>query len=545
MKKISYLIFSCLLFVLCLGYVDAASLGVSANKSTVVVGSTVNVTVTASGAAGWEYCLSFDESLFTLTSAPTDTGGKCVLTGSTLTGYSKVTFTLKAKKSGSGTVSFSSGAMYDDGGNSVAFSKGSVYLTAKTQAEIEASYSTNANLRSLGVDGYEITPEFSTDKLEYSLEVENDVESVNIVAVRADSTASVSGAGEVTLTEGINTFNIVVTAQKGNKKTYVLTINRKELNPIEVNVNGKKLFVVRKTDGLEVPNYYVSETDTYSSANYITEEGVDNEIPVFKSEISGYTLIALKDEDGNVEFYIWDKVTDSYRLYTELGSNNIFIVVEVPDKLLDEAKKKKNLTINNKEVEVYKLNYTDDYVLIYGMNAETGEKNWYKYDIKEKTFQRYDNGLVSEYEKKLAKYNKYGYILIGALGFFVLLSFILMVKKGKRDVIEEDEESVEEEILEEKIKEEKKDRKQKKNKKEEIQEENQEDIVKEKRKKEEKEPLENKEEVKEDTKSEALKEIEKEEEKELSKKELKRLEKERIKQEREELKKMKDDFLDD
>ena len=562
MKNIKYFVFSCLLFVLFIGGVEAASLSVAANKSTVVVGSTVNVTVTANGAAGWEYCLSFDESLFTLTGAPTDTGGKCVLTGSTLIGYSKVTFTLKAKKSGTGTVGLSNYAMYDDNGNAVGVSAGSVRLTNKTQAEIEASYSTNANLKSLVVENYELSPAFDVNTLEYNLEVDNDVEKVKIIATKADYNASISGGGEVDLQEGLNTFNIVVTAQKGNQKKYVVSITRKELNPIEINVDGKKLFVVRKTDGLEVPNYYASDVDKFSGANYISVDEKSDEIPVFKSEISGYTLIALRDEEGNVDFYIWDKITDSYRLYTDINSGNLFIAVEQPDVLLDEAKNSKEMMISNKKVVVYKLDNSEDFVLIYGMNAETGEKNWYKYDVHENTFQRYDNKLLKGYKEDLDNYKKLVYMIGGIACFFILLSFILFVKNLKKKkiikngiVIEEDEdEEVEEKVEEEKkeepveevkeepVKEEKKDTKKKEKK-----------LSKNEKIKEIRDILDNKEdlkieevkEVKEEVKSENLKEIEKEEEKELSKREIRRLEKERMKKEREELKKMQDDFLDD
>ena len=105
MKKIKYIIFSFLVCVLGVSITEAASLSVSANKSMVVVGSTVIVTVNASGASGWEYCLNYDTSMYSLTNATSDTGGKCVRTGATLIGYSKVTFTLKAVKSGTSTIS--------------------------------------------------------------------------------------------------------------------------------------------------------------------------------------------------------------------------------------------------------------------------------------------------------------------------------------------------------------------------------------------------------------------------------------------------------
>ena len=79
MKKIKYLLFVVVLMVLSIGSVSAASFKVTTNKSTVVVGSSVSVTVSVNGndAAGWEYCLSYDSSVFTLTSH----NSSCVLGG--------------------------------------------------------------------------------------------------------------------------------------------------------------------------------------------------------------------------------------------------------------------------------------------------------------------------------------------------------------------------------------------------------------------------------------------------------------------------------
>ena len=50
MKKVRYLIFTLLVFGLGITFTYAASLKVTANKTTVVVGNTVTVTVNASGA---------------------------------------------------------------------------------------------------------------------------------------------------------------------------------------------------------------------------------------------------------------------------------------------------------------------------------------------------------------------------------------------------------------------------------------------------------------------------------------------------------------
>lgn len=83
-------------------------------------------------------------------------------------------------------------------------------------------------LTSLTVDGWSLTPTFSMYTNEYSLIVPNDTASVTIDGTVPVSTANISGLGMFTLAEGINTFEITVTAENGTTNTYTLTITRRQ-----------------------------------------------------------------------------------------------------------------------------------------------------------------------------------------------------------------------------------------------------------------------------------------------------------------------------
>lgn len=423
MKKVKYLLFAVIMFVSLIGTSYAANLGVSASTKSAVVGNTISVTVSASGAAGWEYCLNYDSSVFRLTSAGSDTGGACVKTGSTLIGYSKVTFKFKAIKSGTGTFSLRDAVMYGDDGNPLSSSKGSVTVTARTQAEIQASYSANADLKSLGIDGFEITPAFNKDTLEYALTVENNVTSVNVSALRADNTASVSGAGTIQLSEGLNVVTIVVTAQKGNQKKYVINIERKELDPINVSVDNVSYTVVRKAELLEIPTYYEAST--------ITIDG--EEVPALYSEITKYTLVGLKDEDGKIELYRYlgdadykDMAPNMFERYYQFNTEVIsFVPVTIEDKIYGYESTKK-IDINDEKIDVYYNKDNKDYVLIYGMNMTTGNEGWYQYDIKENTFQRYVENNLKEIEEDKELY----FLLLCIAGGVCVLSLLLMLVLG-------------------------------------------------------------------------------------------------------------------
>lgn len=426
MKKVKYLLFSIVMFMMFIGTSNAASLGVSASTRSAVVGNTITVTVSASGAAGWEYCLNYDSSLFKLTSAGSDTGGACVKTGSTLIGYSKVSFKFKSIKSGTGTFSLRDAVMYGDDGNPLSSSKGSVSVTARTQAEIQASYSDNANLSGLSVEGFEISPAFSANTLEYSLTVENNVTSVNVNASRAESHASVSGAGTIQLSEGMNVVTIVVTAQKGNQKKYVINIERKELDPINVSVDNKAYTVVRKAELLEVPTYYEVSTTT-----------IDGEVvPALYSEITNYTLIGLKNEDGNIQLYRYlgdenfrDMAPNMFEKYYQFNTEVVsFVPISVEDRIYG-FEDTKTIQINDEDIEVFYNKDSKNFVLLYGMNMTTGNEGWYQYDVKENTFQRYqENGL-----KELKEDNELYFILMCVAGGGFALSLLVMLVLGVRN----------------------------------------------------------------------------------------------------------------
>ena len=426
MKKIRLLIFSLLICFLGIVSVKAASFGMSTNARTVVVGNTFKVTVTvngtgtAAGSAGaWTYCVNYDSSILALTSpaSPCVNDGVVGLTSATMT------FTFKAKQSGTTTISLSNAVAYDYISEAqLSTNKGSVMVTAKTQSEIIASYSTNADLSAIIVDGYELTPTFNKDVLEYSFEVENEIEKVNISATRADSRSSLKGVGEIELSEGINKVELVVTAEKGNQKTYVVNVTRKELNPINVKVDGKDYKIVRKADMLEAPPYYVSSTQMIN----------DEEVPSFKSDISGYTLVGLKDDDGNIKLFIYDINTGTYREFRQLGLDSFVLILEEATDLVEGYDNAKVIRINDINVQTYYKDGTDeDYALVYGLNSQTGEKNWYQYDIKEGTFQRFQNKEVIKLQNDINYYLLLLVIMASGFGLALLSVIILLVSNSK------------------------------------------------------------------------------------------------------------------
>jgi hypothetical protein len=92
--------------------------------------------------------------------------------------------------------------------------------------KMEAPKSANNNLSSLSIS--EGTLNFSKTTTSYTVIVDNNITSVSISATAEDPKATVSGTGTKSLKVYSNTFNIVVTAENGSKKTYKVNVVRRD-----------------------------------------------------------------------------------------------------------------------------------------------------------------------------------------------------------------------------------------------------------------------------------------------------------------------------
>lgn len=406
MKKYITMVFLFLLtFMIGSVSVDAASLGISVSTKSVVRGGKVVVRVNASDVMG--------KMSLTTSNSGVLSGG----TSSVWIENETKTFTFQANSAGSATITVNAIDMSDTGGNAY---RGSQSITINVYNPAPVILSSNNNLGSLGIDGKELTPGFSQDVLEYSVEMEPETTKVNVVGWVADGSASVAGLGEREVVDGANRLEVVVTAQNGTSKTYIINVNVKEYNPIEVDVAGKKYTVIRKKSQLTAPPNYVETTVK------IGEE----DIHAFHSEITGYTLIGLKDDKGNSGLYVYEN--NNYMPYSEhTFSKIVFYPLEPKDSDIPVGYEKTDITYNDQKIVAYKTSELSKYSLLYGMNVETGKVNMYMYDEVEKTLQIYNDEVVKSLEKELEQMKLIVAALAGGCGFLLLLCIIIGASKGK------------------------------------------------------------------------------------------------------------------
>lgn len=89
--------------------------------------------------------------------------------------------------------------------------------------------SSNTNLASLSIDETAISPAFSAATTAYSATVGNTVNQVTVNAAPSDPDAEItSGTGVQAVSVGTNDIAVVVAAEDGSTKTYVITVTRED-----------------------------------------------------------------------------------------------------------------------------------------------------------------------------------------------------------------------------------------------------------------------------------------------------------------------------
>lgn len=439
MKRIKKFFMAMLIGLLFPCIVNAASGSINiASSSTVVVGNKVTVTVTISSGTkmgSWQMSLNYDKSYLQLTNSTARDGGTFMIDYAEDPGVLKktYTFTFKTLKSGTTKLSVDGYRAYVSSDlSALSLSANTKQIRIITQAELEASYSKNNNLSALEVEGFTLTPEFKTDVLEYSVVVPENTKEVNIKATVQDKRASVNGIGTQAVNPGVNKFSVVVRAQSGAEKTYVINVEVKDENPINVTVNGKNYTVVKIKENLPAASLY---TETTININGF-------EIPAYKNDNTNLVLVGLKDEEGNISLYIYNKDKNEYQEYNEIGVNKITIYPLTSNEEI-KGYKKDTITINGVKVDGYYYTKDSDYVIIYGINVETGDKGFYMYDKKMQSLIKYNDEYIIDLNKKIRLYS---YIIIGFSGVFILMIIIMIALAKKKSGKQKKQKPIEKEI---------------------------------------------------------------------------------------------------
>lgn len=415
MKKYKFIIIIIISFIIMIPNIKAYTFSIKANKTTVNVGDTVTISVRVEDVMGRYQVSSSNTSVL----AGGDSGEldspslytKNIVFNATSVG----TAIINIKPIGQGlNVVSTEEPIYQ--GNPITINV--VKKNVPPSINVNPTYNKNNYLKSLSIEGYELS--FDKETLEYNITLKPGETKININVEVEDSTAKVKGTGEINVSEGINTIEVVVTAENGNERVYKILASVEEKDPIEVEINKEKYRVVKNKD-------LIGTKDGY---NETTVKIKDFDIPALYNEVTHVTLIGLKDKEGNVELFLYDSSNGEYSEYKEFKFDLMQLYIQENKK---SKYKKTNIKINDVDVTAYELEGIKDYYLLYATNTSTGYTGYYMYDVKENSVQRYNTFMLDKLTQEKDKYLSI-IIVLSSVCFLTMLFLLIEVNRdNKRD----------------------------------------------------------------------------------------------------------------
>lgn len=402
--KDKFLKLSCLLitFIFSIGIVNASSFSVSVGSKNLTKGGSTKLTIKGVDATG----------RFNIKSS--NAGVVSVSESAVWIENNSYTINLSALNVGTSTITVTAADVSDNSGNSVSLGS----KTIKISVSLPREKSTDNNLKSLSIEGYEITPTFSKDVTNYSVTVKEGTKEIKINATPNSGYAKVSGTGTVNLIEGINNLSIVVKAESGAEKVYKLVVNVIDENPINVTIEGKNYTVVKLKEQVSCPTNFEA-----------SEQVIENvPVPSCTNTKINYILIGLKDEEGNTNLFTFNN--NKYERYLELQSKELKIINKTYDKEVRGYEKTK-IEIDGITYDGFKNNKNERLILVYGVNVETGEEGLYQYDTKNKTFSIYFEDVLESLDNTNQKY-LYVIIIFGIAIFLSIICILILTNKNKK-----------------------------------------------------------------------------------------------------------------
>ncbi len=397
----------------------SASISVSSSSSKVVIGNTFKVyfSVSSSSQIGTvEFTPSYDKNVLKLVSGETHIYDYKIA-GSKSKTY---TYTFKAISSGSTKISVKSYEIIGYNESRLSTNVYSKTISVITQSQLEASYSKNNDLKSLKIEGLTLSPKFDKNTLKYTTNAGANTTKIKITAVVDDSRSKVSGTGTKKVSEGENVFKIIVTAQNGSTKTYKVVVNVVDPNPIEVVINDQKYIVVKRESNLEKVNDFQKKTIKIN----------DQSVPALFNEENNITLVGLKNSEGSIEYYIYNKEDNTYKKFNDITLSKLRILPLDMDKMINDYKKE---VIKIDNIDVESLNINDHIFIIKAKNFDTAEDDYYFYDID-------NNSVIKYYESEkndkpiivntdVSNYKKIILLLGIETVFIIFILICILIKK--------------------------------------------------------------------------------------------------------------------
>lgn len=208
-----------------------------------------------------------------------------------------------------------------NGWSRVTFNGSTAYVSSQylTTEKLEEK-SKDSALKELSLLQGTLTPEFSKNVTEYSVQVGTGITELQLDAIPEDEKAKVTVEGNTDLKDGENKVTITVTAEDGSKTTYTLTVNKTDKETIGLLLNKLEIAGVTLTPTFTPEVYsYSANVPTGTTTLDITavtdEEGATVEITGNTDLKDGENLITIMVKKGDGE----EQQITTYQINVNVG----------------------------------------------------------------------------------------------------------------------------------------------------------------------------------------------------------------------------------
>ena len=259
--------------------------------------------------------------------------------------------------------------------------------------------STNKNLAKLEVKPEGLTPEFKKDVTDYTIKVPNSIEKLDIIAEAEDSKSKVEISGNDKLVEGDNIVKILVTAEDGTTRTYIITATREKTVQSSLRLSALTIEGINIEPAFSPDIFAYTATLSNSEINELKVNLQDGENVItilLKStktdETTTYQITVNKPVQQAEKQGILPKLSAKEIFYIIAGIISLIILLLIikRDKLNASKKNKEEKATNNGEYEQNKNEYLDQY--------ETKEK------IENNNFEETNEDSNDDLKKKKGKH---------------------------------------------------------------------------------------------------------------------------------------------
>ena len=328
-----------------------------------------------------------------------------------------------------------------------------INVKKEEKAEEKPELDGDATLSKLYIGGYTLSPTFNKNTNVYSISVGEAVGGLNVDATPTSSKAKVEIKGNNGWKYGMNTVTIVVTAENGNKNTYIINVNRKDPSGKQENKSNDSYLNSLVVNGATISPNFDKDVSSYTvtvpydveklDISYVTSNNKAKVEIIGNDELQVGTnnvQVKVTAEDGSVRIYMINATRAAFSAKNNLKilSDNGFTLNPSFDKdrLEYNLKVKSNtdsldLTAiaenENAKVEITgNGNFkTGNNVVLIKVTDENGFTKYYQINV--------DKPEAAVMGMSIGQFLMFLLLGLGLLGVLILLIVLLKRRKDRED----------------------------------------------------------------------------------------------------------------